>query len=147
MVQYMSAKVIGLVAFFAVCVSTIVGCAKNSDSGNDNPPDNGGSGYYNPNYTTCSLTKNGKIDTSCCYGYPIDETCPDYFLKLPYGRAASQTSFPIAYDYSSTDTFKKGFLWGLASSAYQVVGAYNHGGRGASVEEKFLRPKGAKIFG
>ena len=113
MVQYMSAKVIGSVALFAVSVSTIIGCAKNSDSGNDNPPDNGGSDYHNPNYTTCELTDaNDIINTSCCYGYPIDETCPDRFIKLPYGRAASQTSFPIAYDYSSTDTFKKGFLWG-----------------------------------
>ena len=39
-------------------------------------------------------------------------------------------------------TFPKDFLWGAATSAYQIEGAYKEDGRGASVWDRFCETKG-----
>jgi beta-glucosidase len=43
--------------------------------------------------------------------------------------------------------FPKDFLWGVATAAYQVEGAANEDGRGASVWDTFCRKKGAVFEG
>jgi beta-glucosidase len=40
------------------------------------------------------------------------------------------------------NTFPKDFLWGTATSAYQIEGAYKEDGRGASVWDRFCETKG-----
>ncbi|WP_433774368.1 glycoside hydrolase family 1 protein [Bacillus wiedmannii] len=43
-------------------------------------------------------------------------------------------------------TFKKDFLWGASTSAYQVEGAYNADGKGLSVQDVKVIPKGTSDF-
>ena len=40
------------------------------------------------------------------------------------------------------DSFPAGFVWGTATSSYQVEGAVNEDGRGASIWDKFVRIPG-----
>lgn len=39
--------------------------------------------------------------------------------------------------------FPKDFIWGTASSSYQIEGAYNRDGKGASIWDTFCRKDGA----
>ncbi|MED2790280.1 glycoside hydrolase family 1 protein [Bacillus wiedmannii] len=43
-------------------------------------------------------------------------------------------------------TFKKDFLWGASTSAYQVEGAYNEDGKGLSVQDVKIIPEGTSDF-
>ncbi|MFB5581798.1 glycoside hydrolase family 1 protein [Bacillus albus] len=43
-------------------------------------------------------------------------------------------------------TFKKDFLWGASTSAYQVEGAYNEDGKGLSVQDIKVIPEGTSDF-
>ncbi|MDO4572762.1 MAG: family 1 glycosylhydrolase, partial [Clostridia bacterium] len=43
--------------------------------------------------------------------------------------------------------FKKDFLWGAASAAYQVEGAWNEDGKGASIWDAFCRRPGSIAHG
>ncbi|MDM5194179.1 glycoside hydrolase family 1 protein [Bacillus hominis] len=43
-------------------------------------------------------------------------------------------------------TFKKDFLWGASTSAYQVEGAYNADGKGPSVQDVKVIPEGTSDF-
>ena len=42
--------------------------------------------------------------------------------------------------------FPKNFLWGASTSAYQVEGAYNEDGKGASVQDTKTLPEGTADF-
>ena len=42
--------------------------------------------------------------------------------------------------------FPKNFLWGASTSAYQVEGAYNEDGKGASVQDTKVLPEGTADF-
>ncbi|MGE1127565.1 glycoside hydrolase family 1 protein [Bacillus wiedmannii] len=43
-------------------------------------------------------------------------------------------------------TFKKDFLWGASTSAYQIEGAYNEDGKGLSVQDVKVIPEGTSDF-
>eukprot|EP00249_Psilotum_nudum_P007611 c20697_g2_i2 orf=265-621(+) len=48
----------------------------------------------------------------------------------------------VAWNGLSRNDFPEGFIFGTASSAYQYEGAYNEGGRGASIWDTFSHKKG-----
>jgi 6-phospho-beta-glucosidase len=49
--------------------------------------------------------------------------------------------------HNELKTFPKGFLWGAASAAYQVEGAWDEGGKGVSNWDKFVRIPGKTFKG
>eukprot|EP00249_Psilotum_nudum_P007612 c20697_g2_i3 orf=265-753(+) len=52
----------------------------------------------------------------------------------------------VAWNGLSRNDFPEGFIFGTASSAYQYEGAYNEGGRGASIWDTFSHKKGVDEF-
>lgn len=63
---------------------------------------------------------------------------------LPVESAPAQSKVPAAAkNRSISRTFPKGFLWGTATSSYQIEGAVNEDGRGPSIWDRFCRVPGA----
>jgi beta-glucosidase len=56
--------------------------------------------------------------------------------------AKSTSSTAIEYSKSSLATFPAHFLWGTATSAYQIEGAVNEDGRGPSIWDRFVHLEG-----
>lgn len=50
-------------------------------------------------------------------------------------------------EHKKLKAFPKGFLWGSASAAYQIEGAYDEDGKGLSVWDKFVRIPGKTFKG
>ena len=50
-------------------------------------------------------------------------------------------------EHKNLATFPKDFLWGSASAAYQVEGAYDEDGKGLSVWDDFVRIPGKTFKG
>mmetsp|Transcript_15880 Transcript_15880/g.31117 ORF Transcript_15880/g.31117 Transcript_15880/m.31117 type:complete len:565 (+) Transcript_15880:37-1731(+) len=65
------------------------------------------------------------ISSQECKGF---DKCPDF--PLPYNG-----TYPDHYDYGGK--FPDNFIWGLGTASYQVEGAYNTEGRGASIWDTF----------
>merc|ERR1719222_387810 len=61
-----------------------------------------------------------------CVGF---EKCPEYPKPFLFG------TWPETYKY--TGKFPTDFVWGLGTASYQIEGAYNEGGRGASMWDTF----------
>ncbi|CAK0792688.1 unnamed protein product [Prorocentrum cordatum] len=57
------------------------------------------------------------------------ESCPDY--PMPYANGEWPT------EYRVEGRFPDDFVWGMATAAYQIEGAYREGGRGASIWDTF----------
>lgn len=63
---------------------------------------------------------------------------------LPVESAQAQSKVPAAAKNRGTSrAFPKGFLWGTATSSYQIEGAVNEDGRGPSIWDRFCRVPGA----
>src|SRR5258707_15842685 len=59
---------------------------------------------------------------------------------MPAGVAGSARA--AASDQSSSLKFPGGFVWGTATSSYQIEGAVNEDGRGASIWDRFAHMPG-----
>ena len=77
-----------------------------------------------------------------------DDVSRRQFAKLA-GLSAAGLSAPLAVAEArpaavphATGSFPQNFLWGTATSSYQVEGAVNEDGRGASIWDKFVRIPG-----
>jgi len=63
-----------------------------------------------------------------CPGFAV---CPTAF-PMPYNG-----TYPTSYPYEPEKAFPKDFVWALGTAAYQIEGAYNEDGRGASIWDTF----------
>jgi beta-glucosidase len=63
---------------------------------------------------------------------------------LPVKSAPAQSNMPAAaQDRGASRAFPNGFVWGTATSSYQVEGAVGEDGRGPSIWDSFCRVPGA----
>ena len=63
-------------------------------------------------------------------------------LGAASGARAAENPTPAAADRHAPASFPKDFLWGTATSSYQIEGAVNEDGRGKSIWDIFSHTPG-----
>ena len=88
----------------------------------------------------CRATQ--RFDRACgsVQGMVMDRINRRDFSRL-LAASASTTALPASIKRASSEAFPKGFLWGTATSAYQIEGATEEEGRGLSIWDTFSRAK------